>query len=113
MTPQELEKYIIDIFKAVGEINTKAATLCNNLETANKRLDKAEQKLDNLPCDVHHKIMMEKIDSRTPFKLFLPIVLLMVSLIMGAYKYTYSIDEELQEREVVMQKIINQLDDKE
>lgn len=85
MSPQELEKYIIDIVKTLGELNGKATAMCS-------KLDKTENRLNNLPCKEHQEKLMKEVSDRVKMKTFLTMLTLLAGIVLSGFAYTHSVE---------------------
>ncbi len=95
MSPMDLESSIVEILKALGKIDTKTSTLCVKVDNIKERIDKTDERISTLPCDKHTKSMMDEVNTRVSWRVFLPIIFLIMSVVITGYAYTHHVSEEL------------------
>ena len=86
MTPEQIEAHIVETKQLLGKIDVKLTMLC-------ERVRHTDKKVEALPCETHTKVMMEEVNKRVPWKIFMGIMSIVLGVILASFAYTTSVHD--------------------
>lgn len=98
--PEDLFKILIRIESRLSKIEGKQNELCENTKRVNRRLERAEDMVTELPCEQHTKAMLNEMNKRVTWSQFWSIILVFIAIMISAFTYTAHVDDDLKAHEL-------------